>query len=91
MLNHKSIDEDTTLVLSPTLKRLHNHLRDLIIVACETSMQAPSKSLCLTRLEYVSDEKREGKFSMHLNALVRERDRNAAIPIQLTIIAEAGD
>lgn len=89
MLNHQSIDVGTTLVLSPTLKRLHNHLRDLIIVAYETSTHRPSKYLCLTRLEYVSDEKADGKFCMHLNALVREQDGSPdATPITLTFTVE---
>lgn len=90
MLNHFRTEEDTTLVLSPALQRAQRHLRDLITIACENYMQAPSKSLYLTRCEYVSDAKYDGKFCMHLNLLVREQGRDDAITISLNITADAG-
>lgn len=88
MLNRSTIDEGSSLQSSPALSRVHRHLRDLITVACEAYMNTPSKSLCLTRSEYVSDEKLDGKFCMHLNVLVREQDQSAGIPLSLTITAE---
>jgi len=88
MLNHSKIDEGSTLLATPPLARLHRHVRDLITIAYERSTRIPSKSLCLTKLEYVSDEKLDGKCSMHFVAQVREAGHADAIPVSLTITAE---
>lgn len=90
MLNHSKIDEGSTLHVSPPLQRLQRNLRDLITIACESYLGTPSRSLCLTRLEYVSDEKLEGKFCMHLRGLVREADHADAIILNLSFTAEVG-
>lgn len=81
-------DEHIDLIGSPALRRLTRHLHDIIRIACEASTNTPSKSLYLTRLQYVSDEKLDGKFCMHFAALVREQDRADAITINLTFTAE---
>lgn len=89
MFNHRtSIDEGTTLLLTPALKRLHRNLHDLILIAFERCINRPSKYPCLTRLQYVSDEKLEGKCCMHFVALVREQEAAESTTINLTITAE---
>lgn len=88
MLNHSAIDDGSTLQSSPALSRVHRHLRDLLTVAFEASNNTPSTCLYLTRCEYAYDVKHDGKFSMHLNVLVREQGRSEGTPISLTITAE---
>jgi len=80
-------DDDTTLQSTPALLRLHRNLHDLIIICAEHYMKTPSKSLCLTRLQYVFDEKLDGKYCMHFDVLVRELDQKDGIPMQVTISA----
>lgn len=82
---------DSTLLVTPPSRRLTDHLHDLIIIAYERSTNRRSKSLGLTRLEYVSGENKDGKYSMRLNALVREQDRDASVALHLTITVSEED
>lgn len=86
----KTVDA-TNLRESSQLKRLRAHLHDLIIVALEAYTQTPGKSYSLVRLSYVSDEKHEGKFCMHLDGLVKDLEANANIPMSLTLSVKIGD
>jgi len=81
----------STLEHSPQLRRLTEHLRDLITIVYERSISRRMKSLTLIRLEYVSGEDRDGKFFMHFVALVKDREAAESIPLRLTITAERDD
>lgn len=87
-MSMSTTDENLDLIASPPLRRLTRHLHDIIRIAFETSTNIPSKSLYLTRLQYVSDEKLDGKFCMHFAALVRDQEHGDAITINLTFTAE---
>lgn len=77
-----------TLEPTPQSRRLTEHLHDLIMITYERSTNRLGSSLSLTRLEYVYGENKDGKFSMLLNALVRDHTRDAIEPVTLTFTAE---
>lgn len=81
-------DGVTPLQSSPALKRLQASLHDLIVIACQQSMLAPGNTFALSQLTFVSDEKSEGRFSMHFGALVKALELNVNIPLTLTLNVE---
>lgn len=85
------IDAATTLRASPPLRRLQASLQDLILIALEAYTKTHGQSYALTTLHYVSDEKRAERFSMHFDALARDLEQNACIPIQLTLNVRTGE
>lgn len=91
MRRQYKIDDATTLQGSPPLKRLQENLHDLIIVSFEAFTQTRGLCLSLTKLHYVSDEKHEGRFSMHFDALVRAQGLADAIPLSLSFNVKMGD
>jgi len=78
----------THLTTSPESRRLTDHLHDLIIIAYEASTTLRSDSLTLTKLEYASGGRSEGKSYMHLSVLVKDLGHAATIPLKLTITVE---
>jgi len=78
----------STLQQSPQLRRLTDHLRDLITIAYEACTSRRGSSLDLTRLEYASGERQGEKFCMRFDALVRAQDRSEPVRLKVTIIAE---
>lgn len=91
MEHHTRMRDATNLIASPPLKRLEANLHDLIIACWEAYTRTPGSSLALTKLHYVSDEKHEGKFSMHFDALVKDLDQNENTPASLTFTVKMGD
>lgn len=77
-----------TLISSPQSRRLQETLHDLIMLAYQQSTGHRGNSLSLSRLEYVSGEKNGAKYCMHLDALVKDHERNENTPLKVTLSAE---
>lgn len=88
---HTKMRAVTSLHASPPLKRLQENLQDLIIIALEAYTQTHGNSYALVTLHYVSDEKHEGRFSMHFDALAKDLEANVNTPVSLTFTVKVGD
>lgn len=88
---YRRITDVSALRDSLPLRRLRDHLHDLIIISLEAYTQTPGQSFSLIRLHYASDEKHAERYSMHFDALARVPDQNADIPIKLSLSVSLGD
>lgn len=88
---HTKMRAATSLHASPPLKRLQENLQDLITIALEAYTRTHGNCYALTKLHYVSDEKHEGRFSMHFDALAKDLEANVNTPLSLTFTVKAGD
>lgn len=80
-----------TLIPSVQSRRLTEHLQDLIIIAYQRSTSLPGESLSLIKLDYASAVESDGRYCMRLNALVKDHDRDATIPLTVSFIVDSED